>query len=198
MIFAVCLAVFGHCSAQGNVWMREEPGTFCLRYNFDDKLVLPVGEEAADRYELAFSTHHPLRKTYVQEWIPKDQSIEKWDEMITIGMNRDKPMNSDLWYSRMVKMGRTVYYGSEYNLETLYKTPSEIVLFIEVPNGHKGHPPFTQIMHHFFTRTGYQYVTYEKRYRTLTDHEKEVWTSRIRNAYIRRKDDLAKISTDGQ
>ncbi len=89
------LAIFGcynlnaaERNSQSFTQSKAVGGYLFLKYNFREKLALPLDEGDFQRFQLAHSSSVPGSKSYLQEWIPAEQNLENWDEMITIGFER--------------------------------------------------------------------------------------------------------------
>ena len=167
-----------------NALPSEVSGYMHLKYNFPEKLVLPLEETDFDRFYLIHKANVPRSGKYIQEWVPEGQDLSNWKEMITIYFDRKIVSNVSVFEKIMQSTSRLTYSGLKYSFETVYKNQKEIIFVLEVPNGRKDFPPFTSIMRQIFTTKGTQFVGYETRNELLNAAEKEEWVEKLKRAFL--------------
>ncbi len=173
-----------HGIENGKSNVEQEPNYeyFSLNYNIPEKLMFPLNAKESDRFYLVHQDMGQDKKSFVQEWIPKGQNLENWKEMISILFSKTFPKTTANLERNLKSVKR--YPGSISTFKTIYKGRNNLLVLLELPNGHKNIAPFTSIVHYTLTPQGVHCVLYETRFHTLDAAIRKTWVERLGKAFI--------------
>ena len=186
LMASLTLLMSGQCVVHGteneNSHFEQDYEYFSLNYNISEKLTFPLNAKEAGRFHLVHQDAAQDNSSYVHEWVPKGQNLENWKEMISISFQNIIPKNTS-HLERILKSTKR-YPGSPSTFKTIYKGQKDLLVLLELPNGHRNIAPFTSIMRYTLTPQGIHCVLYETRFHTLDISLRKAWIERLKKAFI--------------
>lgn len=157
------------------------------KLQYEEKFEFSLPKDLAPADWKMVHRYAPDAGTFVIEYIPSNQTLSNWSEMVTLQYFSYRFLKSDSkpvhqWVNR-IKDSLEKEYGN-VNWKVLDKTSNSMTVEWKFPFGLGGNPPEYDIMKFVTTDKGLHQISYASKVKNLDPERRQKWVDFIINAQV--------------